>query len=253
MVNSQLRRYMQWSNCYNVREMGGYRTELGGHTRWRAFIRADNLGRLTPEGKDALVAYGVKTIIDLRDRREIEISPTIKIASSNNPTSLTIINLPLIEMDSENGMENFDHLTSIEELYLWMLGSFQSNIAHIMKQIADSKDGTVAFYCHSGKDRTGLIAAILLDVVHVPRAVIAEDYAISSRLLELAGDTLFADFALTPERREKLKSFMGSPPGAILTALRYVNSTYGSIVDYLLSGGMTTEHLHSIKSRFLVE
>ena len=82
MMNNQLRRCMQWGNCYNVREMGGYRTQLGGHTRWRAFIRADNLGRLIPEGKDALVSYGVKTIIDLRDRREVEILPTIGIAAT---------------------------------------------------------------------------------------------------------------------------------------------------------------------------
>jgi protein-tyrosine phosphatase len=156
-----------------------------------------------------------------------------------------------MEMDSESGKGNFDHLTSIEELYLWMLGSFQSNIARVMKEIADSKDGTVAFYCHSGKDRTGLIAAMLLDMVHVPRSVIAEDYALSASLLEPAGETIFADFALTPERREKLKIFMGSPPGAILAALQYVDSTYGSVVDYLLSGGMTTDDLYRIKSRFL--
>jgi protein-tyrosine phosphatase len=251
VMNNQLRRYMQWGNCYNVREIGGYRTQLGGYTRWRSFIRADNLGRLTPEGKDALVAYGVETIIDLRDRREVEISPTIEIASSNGLTSLTIINLPLMEMDSESGKGNFDHLTSIEELYLWMLGAFQSNIARVMKEIADSKDGTIAFYCHSGKDRTGLIPAILFFVVQVPRSVIAEDYALSASLLEPAGETIFADFALTPERREKLKIFMGSPPGAILAALHYINSTYGSVVDYLLSGGVTTDDLFRIKSRFL--
>ena len=251
MVNSQLRRSMQWSKCYNVRELGGYPTQLGGHTRWRAFIRADNLARLTPEGKDDLVSYGVKTIIDLRDRREVQISPTIEIASLKNPTSLSIINIPLMEMDGVSGAENFDHLTSIEELYLWMLGAFQNNIAYIMKEIANSKDGTVVFYCHSGKDRTGLIAAMLLDIVHVPRSVIAGDYALSARLLEPAGDTIFADFALTPERREKLEIFMGSPPGAILEALQYINSTYGSVADYLLSGGMTTDELHSIKARFL--
>jgi protein-tyrosine phosphatase len=251
MVKSQLRRSMQWSNCYNVREMGGYRTQLGGHTRWRTFIRADNLGRLTPEGKDALVTYGVETIIDLRDRREVEITPTIKISSSSSPTSLTIINLPLMEMDNRNGMGNFDHLMSIEELYLWILGECQSNIARVMKKIADSKDGTIAFYCHSGKDRTGLIAAMLLDIVHVPRSVIAEDYALSARLLEPAGETIFADFALTQEKREKLKGFMGSPPEAILAALHYIDSTYGSVVDYLLAGGVTTDDLHRIKSRFL--
>jgi protein tyrosine/serine phosphatase len=156
-----------------------------------------------------------------------------------------------MEMDNRNGMGNFDHLMSIEELYLWILEECQSNIARIMKKIADSKDGTIAFYCHSGKDRTGIIAAMLLDVVHVPRSVIAEDYALSARLLEPAGETIFADFALTPEKREKLKSFMGSPPEAILAALRYIDSNYGSVVDYLLAGGVTTEDLYHIKSRFL--
>ncbi|MEO7908190.1 MAG: tyrosine-protein phosphatase [Roseiflexaceae bacterium] len=57
---------MNWDACYNARDLGGYVTADGRRTRWRAFVRADNLSRLTPDGQSALIEYGVRTMIDLR-------------------------------------------------------------------------------------------------------------------------------------------------------------------------------------------
>ena len=74
-MNEQTERRLLWDASYNIRDLGGYSTKYDQQTRWRAFVRADNLARLSPDGKTALVAYGVKTIIDLRSEYELNIDP----------------------------------------------------------------------------------------------------------------------------------------------------------------------------------
>ncbi|HEY4917597.1 MAG TPA: tyrosine-protein phosphatase [Solirubrobacteraceae bacterium] len=60
-------RDLLWDGCANVRDLGGMPTQDGRETRRRAVIRADGLDRLTARGWSALVAYGVRTVIDLRN------------------------------------------------------------------------------------------------------------------------------------------------------------------------------------------
>ena len=67
--------------AYNVRDLGGYLTVDGRRTRWRMFLRAAGLHRLTPDDQDRLVQYGVRTVIDLRRTREVEESPNVFAAS----------------------------------------------------------------------------------------------------------------------------------------------------------------------------
>ncbi len=62
----QPKRHLRLEGTYNVRDIGGYRTTDGRHTRWRRLLRADSLHRLTPASQAALVDYGVRTVIDLR-------------------------------------------------------------------------------------------------------------------------------------------------------------------------------------------
>lgn len=66
---------MVWEGCLNVRDLGGYPAMDGRETRWHTIVRADNLASLTEAGRAALVAYGVRTILDLRRPHEVEQSP----------------------------------------------------------------------------------------------------------------------------------------------------------------------------------
>jgi len=63
-------RHLHWDACLNVRDLGGFPTRDGHTTRSHAVVRADNLCRLTAHGRSALMRYGVRTAIDLRDPRE---------------------------------------------------------------------------------------------------------------------------------------------------------------------------------------
>ena len=250
-VDVHSKRYIQWNCCCNVRDLGGLHTLNRGQTRWRVFVRSDNLGQLNLEGKQALLAYGVKIIIDLRDTREIVYLPQVEIISPSHVITPQFHNIPVIDFDRHKGAGFFDHLESLTELYIWTLETFKENIARVISMIANSAEGTIAFYCHSGKDRTGMITAILLDLVEVPRSVIAEDYALSATLLESAGETLKLNFDLAPQHYEKMERFLGSPPEAIQAAMHHLDLTYGGVRGYLLSAGITLQEINHIKTRFL--
>src|SRR4051812_19798739 len=95
MFSDQLPRRLHWDACYNVRDLGGYPTAHGGSTRWGAFVRADNLSRLTPAGQSALIGYGVGTIIDLRRAYELTIDLNPFATPSEATRGVTYLNLPL--------------------------------------------------------------------------------------------------------------------------------------------------------------
>ncbi len=69
-------RQLQWEGCFNIRDLGGLPTIEGTITRWKVVIRADLLGRLNTSGYEALLAYGIKTIIDIRGPNEVEVEPS---------------------------------------------------------------------------------------------------------------------------------------------------------------------------------
>ena len=66
---------LAWEGCLNVRDLGGHRTEDGGETSYGAIVRADSVHQLTEAGWEALVAYGIRTVVDLRGHHEREGDP----------------------------------------------------------------------------------------------------------------------------------------------------------------------------------
>src|SRR5829696_7028672 len=72
---SHTARRLDWDACYNARDVGGYPLAGGGQTGWGRFVRADNLRRLSARGRAALLASGVRTVIDLRSPFELGIDP----------------------------------------------------------------------------------------------------------------------------------------------------------------------------------
>ena len=182
-------RRLHWDACYNARDLGGYATADGGRTRWGAFVRADNLSRLTPAGQSALIAYGVRTVIDLRRADELTIDLNPFATPSDDPRRPAYLNLPLgLHADREGILavqaagEGDD--ASMLELFRLVLDHYWRGIAGVMNAIAAAPEGAVLFHCHAGKDRTGMIAALLLALAGVPNATIAEDYALSQVCLQ---------------------------------------------------------------------
>jgi protein-tyrosine phosphatase len=252
MSDNQLSRHLRWEACYNARDLGGYATADGTYTRWGALVRADNLSRLTPAGQSALIAYGVRTVIDLRRTGEltIDLNP---FAASDSPRPPAYANLPLGHGADDAGIaavkaagEGAD--ASLVGLYRQVLNHYWRGIAGIMTAIAAAPEGAVLFHCHAGKDRTGLIAALLLALANVPATTIAEDYALSAECLRPIYDARLSEEP-DPARRAQIVHWMGAAPETMLGILAHLEAQHGGAERYLRAAGVSPDNLERLRRR----
>jgi protein-tyrosine phosphatase len=253
MSRNEPTRFLRWDACYNARDLGGYATADGGRTRWGACVRADSMSRLTPDGQAALIDYGVRTIIDLRGASELTIDVNPFAMPSEDPRRPAYLNLPLglgadhagvlaVEAAAEG-----DH-GSLLELGRQVLDHYWRGIAGIMRAIAAAPQGTVLFHCHAGKDRTGLVAALLLALAGVPNATIVEDYALSQVCLRPIFNQRLSQEP-DPARRERLVRMIGAVPETMLGVLAHLDARHGGAERYLRAAGVAEADLDLLRRR----
>jgi len=252
MLPLQPSRRLHWDACYNVRDLGGYATSDGGYTRWGAFVRADNMSRLTPTGQSALIEYGVRTIIDLRRAFELTIDRNPFATPSEHTRELTYLNLPLGLHADREGIQAVQAAgegddASLSALYCQVLDHYWRGIAGIMAAIAEA-EGAVLFHCHAGKDRTGLVAALLLALAGVPHVTIAEDYAFSQVCLQPIFDHRLSQEP-DPTKRERMARMMGTVPETMLDVLAYLDERHGGAERYLRAAGVAEADLDRLRLR----
>ncbi len=241
-------RHLEWEACYNVRDLGGYPTRDGAETRWRAAVRADNLCRLTEAGRAALIDYGVRTIVDLRFPDEVERSPNPFSDPAVRNHTLTLFNIPLRGKRSKEAEEAFKAARTNADTYRLALDYSAPAFQRVMAVIADAPEGAVLFHCHAGKDRTGLVAALLLALAGVPDEIIAADYAESHTHLKPMYDEILNQIT-DPAERERFLADIAAGPQHMLSTLSYLNSRYGGAKAYLLHAGVARKQLEKLERR----
>ena len=242
-------RILAWDGCLNVRDLGGLPTADGGETRFRAVVRADSVRKLSDAGWEALVDYGVRTIVDLRFGSELEADPPREL-------SLDVVHVPVLpDRDSHHWVEiesvsegAEDAVTATRAVYLEFLQRFHREFARALGAVADAGAGAVLVHCIGGKDRTGLVSALLLRVAGVPATVVAEDYGVSARNLE-PRDGPWIAAALDERDRERRRRIAASPPRAMAGVLEAIESRYGGARGYLRAGGLSDAALARLRMR----
>jgi protein tyrosine/serine phosphatase len=238
-------RTLNWPACYNVRDLGGLPTATGRTTRWRSIIRADILSRLTEEGQQALFDYGVRTVIDLRGPHEVAEWPY---TLAGMPAELTYLNLPVEKYYPHVG-QLISQAQSRAEVYCITADHYPDCIAAILRAIANAQPGGIVLHCHAGKDRTGVIAALLLSLAGVPAAEIAADYAESQVCLWPLYEQMVAEAG-----GEDKVGFWTKPtatPEMMVAFLAHLASRYGGVYDYLRSTGLQEEELARVRERLV--
>ena len=231
-------RLLNFPALLNVRDLGGYPTTDGGRTRWRSLLRADDLSQLTPAGVDAMVEYGVETVIDLRWAEEIALNP------SPIPGQVSI-RYEHVSLLAETA-EAWAAICRDTRKELWkplVLQHFRSELRAVLRLIASAAAGPVLFHCVSGKDRTGLIAAVLLAVAQVEPQSIALDYAQSTQQLR---DPYLARYRdIDPaEIIERVRC----PPEGAYNMLQYL-ADHGGVRAYLKGIGLTDLEIGRLRAR----
>jgi len=248
----QRSRDLLWDGLLNVRDLGGHPTEDGGETRYDSIIRADSVRQLSDRGWAALVDYGIKTIVDLRADEELEADPPAQLP-------VEVLHIPFFETDTEEWKEVEAELeeaaraapnvaAATEAVYLIFLEHFGRNVAAAIRAVANAPEGGVVIHCAGGKDRTGLVTALLLHLAGVGIDEIAGDYALSEERLRPRHEQWFAE-AESDEELERLKRVSQTPAESIEGVFVELERRYGSVEGYLRQAGLTEDELDRARAR----
>jgi protein-tyrosine phosphatase len=238
-------RLLAWEGCLNARDLGGYPTEDGRETRWGAVVRSDSLAALTEAGRAALAGYGVRAIVDLRLADEIAKHPNPFAEPGGHGIAYT--NVSVIDPAAGFPPDTF----TLAENYLWMLDRFGGFVAEVMAAIADAPEGGVLIHCAAGKDRTGLISALLLGLVNVPAETTAADYAMTAELLRSRDEEWLENGPGERAEREAILARFAPTAEVMVEVLDKLGERYGGVGAYLLEAGVSREDLDRLRERLL--
>ncbi len=166
-------RFLEWEGCFNVRGLGGL-GGLGGIGPGAA-VRADALDRLTARGWTALADHGIRTVVDLRNDDEAGVD------HAPRPAWLTTIRLPLDGIEDREFWDQWWGTPGFATpaYFRPFLRRFPERVAAVATAIADAPPGGVVFHCGLGRDRTGIIALVLLRLMGAGPEEVADDHGLS--------------------------------------------------------------------------
>lgn len=242
-------RDLDWDGCLNVRDLGGHRTEDGRETRYGAIVRADSIRLLSDAGWAAAVDYGVRTIVDLRMDVELAADPPAQLP-------VDVVHVPFFQDDDQEAFVEVeaaasaapDYATATREVYLLFLERFRENVATAIAAVARASEGAVVVHCMGGKDRTGLVTALLLHIAGVDAAHIAADYALSEERLQPRHEAWLRE-AGTEAERERIRRIIATPAESMLGVLDELERRYGSVEEFLRAAGLSEEDLELVRKR----
>ena len=238
-----MNRELSWAGCVNVRDLGGVPIDGGGKTRFGVFVRADSVSRLTEDGWSSLVDHGVTRIVDLRWAEETEQDPP-------RDVDVEVVHVSLLgayDPDLRDEIDDYlpDDVAGYRaQQYLAFLERHRREFARAFAALAEPDDGVVLFHCFAGKDRTGLIAALLLRLAGASIEDAATDYGASDANVTPLFERWIAD-AETDDERHRRRFLARTPADAMARTLREL----GDVAAYLREAGVEDAQLTRLRER----
>ena len=236
------RRNLNLDSVQNLRDLGGYSTKDGRKTKWSTFLRSGDMSAMTEDDQEAFLRQGIRSVIDLRMAKEIAIAPNV----FSDSKEVTFFNHDFWGTRFDDYRSKRKSATPEEKLSDLYCAGLEINgfvIAAVMKTLA-STEGTIVFQCRSGKDRTGLVAAILLVIAGVPDEVVAKDFGLSKPYLD--------EPELTEEDLKKHGAYQkGSAPETMMLTLEFLRDRYGGVEGYLSVQGGSVLEIDSVREQIL--
>lgn len=231
-------RILRFEAIHNVRDLGGMPTRAGGVTRPGVALRAASLLAATAADRERLRDLGLERIFDLRSVPEIAREGFLDLSG----VGIAREHLPIFR-DTDISPEALIarrklYASDFSQAYLLMLREGAPSIRRIVEAVALAR-GPVLFHCAGGKDRTGVVAAVLLLLAGVAPEPIAEDYALTAVHLPPASEErIAAGMTRMGLSRAEFMAMLTAHPRAMLRTLERLLDEHGSIERYLETIGV---------------
>jgi protein-tyrosine phosphatase len=237
----------------NFRDLGGYPTRSGARVRWGLVFRAGVLDGFRPADLTLYDQLGLRTVFDLRSDTECDERPSMvtsrRLTITGRPPGderITRRQLPRTAAEGEQ---------LLHEIYCGLLDHSAAQIGELLVALTADGGLPAAFHCHAGKDRTGMVAALLLEALGVERTLVLDDYELTTQYLTDAmvqDQRTFARLIELGFSEEAAAAVFATSRWAMEAALDHMDSRHGGVESYLTGpAGMTREHLEVLRERLL--
>ena len=239
-----LQRWLPMEGCVNFRDLGGYRNHEGQTVRWRRLFRSDALQDMTSnDAAYAIEELNIGLVVDLRNPDEAERDgkgplPNLGAGYTHHPLLL------------ERGFPPFtggDVVERLSSTYQWLIHNSGPRVADAVNAIADADGKAAVFHCSAGKDRTGLLAALILEILGVDAETIKADYLLTNEAVE---GILRRIKAMQPDASPTTQS-LAAQPVAFQGFQDTLHREYGGAESYLLRHGVASPTLERLRKNFL--
>lgn len=226
----------------NFRDLGGSPTAGGSLVATGEVYRSGELSSLTDADLGRLEELGIRTVVDLRSEREAALLP------DRLPASVTYVSLPLLPGDNGSAVERFlqtfdpADFPPWDVLYRTLVRKHTAVLASLIRLVADRDSRPLVFHCGTGKDRTGIAAALLLSMLGVTRVDVEADYLRSNSYLGPRRHEIMdrwvsrlkeTGIEVNPESTEQLQQMLLVEPSYLAAAWDEMVVLGGSVDGYI--------------------
>lgn len=242
-------RLVELEGCLNFRDLGGYPTDSGNTVRWGQLYRADGLHHLSQtDVRHLRDEIGLGDIIDLRSSQELALDGRGRLETER----IRFHHLPLFDVDRPTEQRAAAPVANLAELYLLMAEHAKAPIRRVIATLANT-DSPAVYHCAAGKDRTGVISALILGLLGVAHEVIVADYAASRENLDAIVERLQSSEGYADMWKELPPDTLHANPETMIETLAGVDARYGGMEGYAREAGLSQAELDALRNRLLSE
>jgi protein-tyrosine phosphatase len=243
-------RLVPLERAHNLRDLGGYRAAGSGRVAWGRLFRADGLGDLSENDLATVESLGLRTVIDLRTRPELDQHGTFP----TDRIEVRFHHLPVL--DTTWSVQDRAAVGTPGEFlfhaYRDMLEQGHPRIARVLHVLAEEDAAPAVFHCAAGKDRTGVTAALLLAALGVDDDDIVDDFALTTEAMERMISWAREHRPEWVERMDSVpRHYMAADPEGMGMLLGWLRAEHRSPIAYLDTIGVDRETVDRLRARYL--
>ncbi len=249
ILEKEKSKLVKLETTYNTRDLGGYKTSDSKITKYGVFLRSDDTDNLTLKDIETLKSYGITAVLDLREAPYYLEHPD----KFSNIPEINYQNIDIVKIYNEHSTDK-EARSDESSARKFLRYTGEGNWVKTAFDIIADTEGCTLFHCFAGKDRTGLVAMLLLGLVDVSAEDIMQNYSVSYDLIkENPKIKAIIENDVKDFGEAAIDKYHATPPSKIKHGIDYISENYGTTENYLLACGVSKENLENIKNRFVGE